>query len=554
MGSGTTGGSDGGERRIGAPSEGPPRAGGAAALVVAAGIFLSRIAGFLRSRALAHYLGASDAADAFTVALRIPNLLQNLFGEGVLSASFIPVYARLEAEGRHEEARKVAGAVLSLLFLTVSLIVLGGILAAPVLVDIFAAGYSGAKRDLLVRLVRTVFPGTGLLVLSAWCLGVLNSHRRFFLSYAAPVLWNLAIIGALVLEGRHTRAQYPLAIAAAVGAVAGSALQLLLQLPAALLLLRGLRLGLGRGSAEVRQVGKSFGPVVLGRGVVQISSYVDSFVATFLQTGAMSGLGYAAMLYQLPISLFGMAVSAAELPEMARATGDPQAVAARLEERLGHGLRRMAYFVIPTALLFVVLGDVVVGLVYRTGAFGAEEERYVWAILAAFSLGLPAATQARLYSSAFYALLDTTTPFRIALVRVAIGIALGVGLALGLPPLLRMDLHWGVVGLALGGAVAAWLEMGLLRHALGVRIGVAIGLPARFIVTVGLASALAAAAAWGARLAVTPVIAALGLPLHPLREAAVLAVFGVLYLLFTLLFGVEEARAVTARLGRRLRR
>jgi putative peptidoglycan lipid II flippase len=531
------------------------RPSGAASLVVAAGIFLSRIAGFLRSRAMAHYLGTTDAADAFTYALRIPNILQNLFGEGVLSASFIPVYARLEEEGRHEEARRVAGAVLSVLFLVVSVIVLLGILAAPLLVDIFAAGYSGDKRALCIRLVRIMFPGTGLLVLSAWCLGVLNSHRRFFLSYVAPVLWNAAIIAALVLEGRGTRAEFPLATAAAVGAVAGSALQLLLQLPVALTLLRGLRLGLGRGLPEVRSVGRSFGPVVMGRGVVQVSSWVDSYIASFLTTGAMVGLGYAQMLYQLPISLFGMAVSAAELPEMARATGDAQAVATRLRERLGHGLRRMAFFVVPSTVVFILLGDAVVGLVYRTGRFGAEEERFVWAILAAFSLGLLATTQARLYSSAFYALRDTTTPFRFAMARVLFGTALGVSLAFGLPAALGVPRSWGVVGLAMASGLAAWLEMLLLRRALAVRLAAPVRMPGRFLGTVALCALLAAAGGYGVKVGLAAGFARLGLPLHALVEsAAVLAAFGALYLLGTSLLRVEEARALTGRLRRRLGR
>ena len=359
--------------------------------MVGAGIFLSRIAGFVRSRALAHYLGNSDAADAFTYALKLPNLLQNLFGEGVLSASFIPVYVRLMEEKREDEARRVAGAVASLLFLVVSVLVLGGVLAAPLLVDVFAAGYSGEKRDACIRLVRIVFPGTGLLVLSAWCLGVLNSHRRFFLSYVAPVLWNAAIIAALVLEGRATRdAQgYPLATAAAWGAVAGSALQLLVQLPVVLVLLRGLRPGPGpRLPRTCARSARSFVPVVLGRGVVRRSpaGSTPSSPAS-CSTGAMAGLGYAQMLYLLPISLFGMAVSASELPEMARATGDAQAIAAQLRERLAAGLRRMAFFVVPSTVAFLALGDMVVGLVYRTGRFGAGDALFVWAILAGFSAG-----------------------------------------------------------------------------------------------------------------------------------------------------------------------
>jgi putative peptidoglycan lipid II flippase len=200
--------------------------GGRFAALVGAGILLSRIFGLVRQRVLAHFLGLSSYADAFSAGFRIPNLLQNLFGEGVLSASFIPVYSGLLARGKHEEARRLAGAVFTFLSLIVSVIVLTGILATPWLIDLIAAGFDGEKRTLTIRIVRVLFPGMGLLALSAWCLGILNSHRRFFLPYAAPVVWNLAIITSLFVYGVRV-ADAELAVVAAWGSVVGSALQLL---------------------------------------------------------------------------------------------------------------------------------------------------------------------------------------------------------------------------------------------------------------------------------------------------------------------------------------
>jgi putative peptidoglycan lipid II flippase len=144
---------------------------------VAAGIALSRGIGLVRERIFSHYFGLSDAGDAFKAAFRIPNLLQNLFGEGVLSASFIPVYSAELAGGDREEADRVAGAVLALLSLAVAFIVLAGVLVTPWLIAAIAPGFTGEKRALAIRLVRILFPGAGLLVLSAWCLGILNSHR-----------------------------------------------------------------------------------------------------------------------------------------------------------------------------------------------------------------------------------------------------------------------------------------------------------------------------------------------------------------------------------------
>ena len=161
---------------------------GSGAFFVGAGILLSRIVGLIRESVFAHYLGNSLAAAAFKAAIRIPNVLQNLFGEGVLSASFIPVYARLIGRGDREEADRVAGAVFGILSLLTSLLVVAGVLGAPVLIDVIAPGFKGEERALTLRLVQILFPGVGFLVVSAWCLGILNSHRRFFIGYAAPVV------------------------------------------------------------------------------------------------------------------------------------------------------------------------------------------------------------------------------------------------------------------------------------------------------------------------------------------------------------------------------
>src|ERR1051326_1989444 len=236
-----------------------------------AGILISRIIGVIRQRVFAHYLGFSDAAGAFSAAFRIPNFLQNVFGEGALSASFIPVYANLLARGDKKEASRVADAVLTLLALTTSVVVLVGVLTTPLFVRLFAASFDPATRELTTQLIRIFFPGAGLLVLSAWCLGVLNSHRRFFLSYTAPVVWNLAIIATLVLFGNRED-QFHLAQFAAWGSVVGSALQFGVQMPTVISLIRRLRPVLDIASANVRMVLRNFFPVFMSRGVVQISA------------------------------------------------------------------------------------------------------------------------------------------------------------------------------------------------------------------------------------------------------------------------------------------
>lgn len=465
------------------------------AAAVAAGILLSRLVGLVRDRVFAHYFGNSDAADAFRAAFRIPNILQNLFGEGVLSASFIPVYARLKAEERHEEASQLAEAIFALLFCVTTVLVVVGVLATPWLIDAIAPGFHGDKRLLTIRLVQILFPGAALLVFSAWCLGILNSHRRFFLSYAAPVVWNVAMIATLLWGGRH-HTETRLAVLLAIGSVVGSALQFAVQLPTVLRFLWPLRLRLSFASVHVRTVSRNFFPVFLSRGVVQISAYVDSWLGSFLGTGAVAALAYAQTLYTLPVSLFGMAVSAAELPAMSSALGTPEEIAGALRGRLTAGLQQIAFFVIPSAAGFVLLGDVIVGFIYHTGQFQHRDVMFVWAVLAGSSVGLLASTSGRLYSSSFYALRDTRTPLKFAVLRVALTLGLGYLCALPLPRLLGLDHRWGTAGLTFSAGVAGWLEFVLLRRAMQNRIG-AVPSGASRIVRLWLVAVLAAAVGYG---------------------------------------------------------
>ncbi len=521
------------------PAERPARA---AATLVAAGILLSRLSGFVRQRVFAHYFGTSDAGDVFSAALRIPNLLQNLFGEGVLSASFIPVYAALLGRGEREEARRVAGVVAAVLSLVVGALVAVGVLATPWLIPLIAAGFPAVKQAETVRVVRILFPGVGLLVLSAWCLGILNSHRRFFLSYAAPVVWSAAMVVAMLAFG-HGTPLYRLAAIVAAAATVGSALQIAVQLPTVLHLVPQLRLSLDTRSREVREIYRNFVPVVVSRGVVQISAYVDAWLASFLGTGAVVGFGYAQLLYTLPVSLFGMSVSASELPEMSRAQGDEAAVAAYLRRRLGSGLRRIAFLVVPSAVAFLALGDVLSAAVYQTGRFHHQDAVYVWAILGGSGVGLLASTLGRLYSSTFYALRDTRTPLRFAVVRVVLTTGLGWFCALVLPGLLGLDPKWGAAGLTASAGVAGWVEFLLLARGLGGRIG-RTDLPAAFLGRLWLAAAAAAALAWGAKLAAGSRAAD-----HPLFAGAlVLGLYGAAYFAAAAALGLPEARATLRRL------
>jgi putative peptidoglycan lipid II flippase len=512
------------------------------AFLVAAGIFLSRVAGLIRDRVFAHYFGNSDAADVFKAAFRIPNFLQNMFGEGVLSASFIPVYASLLARDDKDEARKTAGAVAALLTLSTSILVLLGVLTAPWLIDAIAPGFRGEKRELTILLVRILFPGAGLLVASAWCLGVLNSHRKFFLSYTAPVLWNIAMIVGMIAFGAD-RTQNSLVVITAWASVAGSALQVLVQLPMVFKLLGGLKLSLAHQAEHVRVVIRNFFPVFISRGVVQISAYIDAFLASWLPTGAVSALGYAQTLYTLPVSLFGMSVSAAELPVMSGALGAADEVAGILRSRMNSGLRQITFLVVPSVVGFLALGDVIIAAIYQSGRFTHADVIYVWGILAGSTVGLLASTLGRLYSSGYYALRDTRTPLRFAVVRVLLTTLLGYLAALPLPRLLGIEPRWGVAGLTISAGIASWVEFTLLQRGIRRRIG-QVGVPISFLAQVWLASLIAAAAARGT-------LFSLGHRGPIIPAVIVLSVYGILFFGVSTLLKLPEAQGMLGILRRR---
>ncbi|NIQ54472.1 MAG: murein biosynthesis integral membrane protein MurJ, partial [Gammaproteobacteria bacterium] len=292
------------------------------------------------------------------------------------------------------------------------LIVLGaalsglGVLVAPWLTRILVPGWAAGATDLTIRLVRILFPMAGFMILAAWCLGILNSHRRFFLSFAAPIVWNATQVIGLLVAWRL--GWEPLVVALAWSTLLGGALQFLIQLPAARRLAGRFRLRLDVRWPAARRVVRNFGPVVLGAGVLQISSFFDVLLASFLVHGAVAILYYAQRLYYLPLGLFGISVSASSLPELSR-----DADAARLDElrqRLRTGFRRIAFAVVPSAFAFVLFGDWIVAVLFQRGDFRISSTIWVHATLAAYSIGLMAASSAKLFASGFHAMLDTRTP------------------------------------------------------------------------------------------------------------------------------------------------
>jgi putative peptidoglycan lipid II flippase len=542
------------------PNPPAPPSSAVGSAVVAIGILLSRLSGLVREAVVAGYLGTTLYADAFRAGLRLPNMLQNLLGEGTLSASFIPVYSELLQQERKEDAGRVAGAIFALLLAIGGAVALLGVLLAPQIVDVFLLGYEGERRELTIAVARLIFPMTGILVLSAWSLGILNSHRRFFVPYVAPVLWNAAIIATAVFLGRGL-SPAGLVVALGWGALAGGVLQFAVQLPTVLRLERSLRIRWDLRMLEVREAIRNAGPAIMGRGVVQISGWIDIFLASLLAIGAVSVLLYAQTLYMLPISLFGMAVAAAELPELSRQrTGSLDA----LRERASAGLERIAFYVLPSVVGYLFLGDVIVGGIFQRGEFTSDDTLLVYLTLAAMTVGLMATTASRMLSSTFFALRDTRTPARYAIVRVLVGLSVGislmltlegitvekVGLSLPAGPLGGLNVGGrplGMVGLALGTGVAAWVEWLLLKRALRRRIGAVGGRPA-MLLRMCAAALAAVAAGWGVRLI-------LGDALHPtFRAVAVLGAYGAVYFGAAAALRLEQSSAVLRRVRALARR
>lgn len=463
------------------------RPSGRNAIIVGAGILLSRLSGLIRELIFAGLLGTRVAADAFKAALQIPGLLQNILGEGTLSASFIPAYSRLiDEQENDDEPGLVAGTIVTLLGLVTSVIVIIGILAARPMTKVLLPLLPDETFDLTVNLVRIMWAGLGFIVLSSWCLGVLNAHRKFFLSFAAPILWNAAQIVFALLAWAQGWSDASVAKAAAWGVLVGGAFQFLVQIPVVMRVSPSIRLGVKRGSKAVREIVSKFFPAVMGRGVIQFSGFLDLFLAGFLATGAFTALSLAQIIYMLPIGLFVMSIISADLPEFSRDRDDISAMTTRFitsSERIG-------FYLIFSSIAFITMGEPLVDFLFERGKFTSEDTLYIWIVLAAYSLGLYATGMSRLYQNLCYSFGDVKGPARLAGLRVLVAGFVGFLLMFQLDrvaidgnsiirigdfpsfsPLSEfaraLDTSpqpLGALGLALGSSLGAWIEYFLLKR------------------------------------------------------------------------------------------
>jgi putative peptidoglycan lipid II flippase len=415
-------------------------------------------------------------------------------------------------------------------------------------------------------------------VLSAWCLGVLNSHRQFFLSYVAPVLWNVAQIAALLVGvlviGGHTSPedQWDLAVALSWGVLVGGVLQFGIQIVPVRRLLGRVRLSLDTTAAPVRSVITRFVPVLLGRGAIQIMGWVDLWLASYLVSGAVSSLTYTMVLYLLPVSLFGVSVAAAELPDMSEVSVHDPETRRRFRLRLEDSMARIGWYVAFTATMFIVVGDVIVAAIFEHGAFTHSDTVAVWLTLAVLAVGLLPATATRLLQNGLYALDDPRTPARLGVLGVVLSAVIGVAFMFPFdrlyvgpdgiegwgdffsvgpqPAAVRAnpaDIRYlGIIGLAIGASVSRWIEYRMLSRALAWRVG-RTKLAGRWLGPIAIGCAASAAVAFFAQMAVAS--------LPSIVEAVlVLGPAGVTYMVVTRRLGVPEALATANRLSTMARR
>ncbi|MBA2564100.1 MAG: murein biosynthesis integral membrane protein MurJ [Gemmatimonadetes bacterium] len=424
--------------------------------VVMAGILASRVLGLAREQVVALHFGRSPELSAFWAAFKIPNLVRVLLGEGNLSASFIPVLSVQIAAGDPLAGRRTAGVLLGFLLLGVGLFTGAGILLAQPLAVIAAPGFDPALRDLVARLIRILFPLSGMLVLGAWCMGVLHAHGRFFWPNFAPALLSAVSALSLVLL-LHRWGRAPIELLA-WGTVAGGAVQLLVQVPGSLAAAGSPRPSLDLSDPGFRRVLALFAPMLLGTGVAQINGLVETQIASFLDPEAVATLQYAVRLYTLPLSLFGTSVAMAALPALSRDAGRD---AAAVGDGVGEAWLRALFFLVPSTVALVAFGEPLVRLVFERGAFTGVDTDAVTRVLALYSTGLIAFASVRIFAGAFYALEDSRTPVRLSV------------LALGLNTLLSIVLarRMGTPGIALASSLAAAMSALLTLRALLRRTG-----------------------------------------------------------------------------------
>ncbi|MFL5154846.1 MAG: murein biosynthesis integral membrane protein MurJ [Microvirga sp.] len=409
---------------------------------------VSRITGFVRDVVIAAVMGIGPVADAFVVALRLPNHFRAIFGEGAFNSAFVPAYAAARETNGSAAAKLLADRIFTLMLIVQLALLAAALIGMPFVVRALAPGFSEdpQKFALAVTLTRITFPYLLFVTLVTLLSGLLNAHERFAAAAAAPILLNLSLIAALSAAFLFPTAGH----AAAWGVAAAGVLEFLLVWADARRNALGPVFARPRLDEAMRRFFKTLGPAVVGSAGVQLAMFADTIIASLLPTGAVSSLYYADRLYQLPVGVIGIAAGTVLLPQMSRrlAAGDVAGAHGAQNRALGFTIALAA----PFAVAFLILPDLIMAALFRRGAFDAAAAARAGAVLAAYAVGLPAVVLIRSAVASFYARADTVTPVVAALAAVAVNVALKL-------VLMR---PYGVVGLALATALGAWVNFGLL--------------------------------------------------------------------------------------------
>lgn len=425
-------------------------------LTIGAWTMGSRILGFVRDIVIAAVLGAGPVADAFFVALKLPNLFRRMFGEGAFNAAFVPAFAGMLAVEGAEAARRFAEQALAVMAVWLGVLTVAGVIAMPAIMFVLAPGFRDdpAKFALAIELTRITFPYLLLICLVALLSGVLNSLDRFAAAAGAPILFNLCTIAAILLLTPWVATP---GHALAWGVVISGMAQLALVATASVRAGMSLRLPRPRLSPQVRTLLRRMAPGVIGAGVTQLNLAVDVIIASFLPGGSIAFLYYADRVNQLPLGVIGTAVSTALLPLLSRQVRAGEEEASR--RTLNRAIEVSLALTLPAALALAVSATPIITVLFGRGAFGADAVSATAAALAAYAIALPAYVLVKPLANGFFARGDTTTPVRIGVVAVLLNIALSI-------VLMRPLAH---VGIALATALAAIFNAATLATALARR-------------------------------------------------------------------------------------
>ncbi len=427
--------------------------------VVSGMTFLSRVLGLVRDIVIARVFGAGTGADAFFVAFRIPNFLRRLFAEGAFSQAFVPVLSDYRTNRDHEVRDLVdhtVGALGGILLLVTAI----GVLAAPLLVLVFAPGFvgDGDKFDLTVDMLRITFPYILFISLTALAGGILNAWGRFAVPAFTPVLLNLSMIGAAVWLA--PRLDEPVT-ALAWGVLLAGLLQLAFQLPFLARLRLLPRPRLKRAHEGVRRIGSLMLPGIFGSSVAQINLLIDTLIASFLVTGSVSWLYYSDRLVEFPLGVFGVALATVILPRLSRhhAATDPDAHARTVD----WALRMTVLVATPATFALILLAGPMLVTMFHYGEFDAGDVAMSRLSLMAYALGLTGFILVKVLAAAFFSRQDMRTPVRIAVIAMIANMILNVALV---APMVMLDIPGPHAGLALATALASFLNAALLYRGL----------------------------------------------------------------------------------------